>query len=247
MPSVLQCESRRRIPIIGNRDKLENPTAGRSFCDGIPGMRRSDLHRVRARIMACVRLDPNAAGIHDDLGARKARQPGNVRMAAQDQRRIAASRALLDPVQGRGAQFAVDEVLEIAIDVAFGRCMTQEYVGRDAQYGRQEGEPIAVGGGNAVVGIPIGCSQFAGILGRHLTVVIAANGRQIERHQAIRGFARLQRTRKNIAQVDDEVDTAAIDVGQHRIERKQIAVDVGDGSNLHAIFQEYRASNLMAR
>jgi hypothetical protein len=45
-------------------------------------VRRADFHRMRARMVALVRLDADAARIHDQLSVRKARKAGNMRVAA---------------------------------------------------------------------------------------------------------------------------------------------------------------------
>ncbi len=64
--------------------------------------------------------------------------------------------------------------------------------------------------------------------------MIAADGRQIELHQAIGGFPRQQRPGEDVAQIDDEIDAAPVDVGKHCLQRQQIAMNVRDGGDFQA-------------
>jgi hypothetical protein len=65
--------------------------------------------------------------------------------------------------------------------------------------------------------------------------VIAADGRQIERHQPLGGFARQQRARDDVAQVHDEVHPAPPDVGEHGVECEEVSMDVGNRGNSHTL------------
>jgi len=76
------------------------------------------------------------------------------------------------------------------------------------------------------------CHAIA-ICRQELALVIPAYRRQIERHQAIRRVARQKRAREDVAEIDDQVHAAPLDVGQHRIERAQISMNVRDCCNSH--------------
>lgn len=63
--------------------------------------------------------------------------------------------------------------------------------------------------------------------------MIAADRGQVERDQPVGRRSGFQRARQDVAQVHDPVDAAAGDVGQHGVERREIAMDVGQGCDPH--------------
>ena len=94
-------------------------------------------------------------------------------------------------------------------------------------------DPGPVRAGDRVEGIAIGWAHSLRSARQHLPLVIAANGGQVERHQALGRLGREQRAGEYVAQIDREIDVAALDVGQDGIEREQVAVDVGYCSDSH--------------
>jgi hypothetical protein len=45
-------------------------------------------------------------------------------------------------------------------------------------------------------------------------------------HQSVHGPSRIERSRYDVAQIDDDVSGPAFETGEHRVERSQVAVDV---------------------
>jgi hypothetical protein len=58
--------------------------------------------------------------------------------------------------------------------------------------------------------------------------VIAAHGRDAARYQALAGLARPQGAGDAVAEVDDPIGGTRTDVGEHRFQRGQVSVHVGD-------------------
>ena len=61
-------------------------------------------------------------------------------------------------------------------------------------------------------------------------VVIATHRWQLQRGKQFSGFARPERTRNVIAEVDGRINAAGPNVSHHRLKREQIGVDVGKDS-----------------
>jgi hypothetical protein len=57
--------------------------------------------------------------------------------------------------------------------------------------------------------------------------MIATDSRKSQRDQQACGLARIERTRKNTAKIDDQVRTGGANIGQHGVERGEVAVNVG--------------------
>jgi len=63
--------------------------------------------------------------------------------------------------------------------------------------------------------------------------VVAGELRPALRHQKLRGFAGKERPRQAVAEVHDRVGAAPSDIHQHRLERGEVAVDVGEDGETH--------------
>ncbi len=158
-------------------------------------------------------------------------------MAAEDQRFLAALGPLFDPPQRRRAQFALHQVLEIAIDIVAGGRVAKKDIALERQYGRERGQPTPLRTSKRVERVAIGRPHARRIQRQHLPLVIAADGRQAERHQALGGLVRQERTRDDVAQIHDEVHPAALDVAEHGVQSEEISVYVGDGRYSHTLIE----------
>jgi hypothetical protein len=68
--------------------------------------------------------------------------------------------------------------------------------------------------------------------------MVARQCRPSEFHQPVTGFGWPQGAGEAIAEVDDLIDMAAGDVGQHGFQRRQIAMNVRNGGDPHRyVFQ----------
>ena len=65
--------------------------------------------------------------------------------------------------------------------------------------------------------------------------MVAPDGGKVARHQQIGRFRHLQRAAQDVAQVHRLVHALARNVGQHRLQGQQVAVDVGNDGELHGV------------
>ena len=72
-----------------------------------------------------------------------------------------------------------------------------------------------------------------GRLLQQLAFVVAPDRRQVQRHQPVRRFHREQAAGTDVAQIDDPVRPAIGGIGQHRVERGDVAMNVGKDGDLH--------------
>jgi hypothetical protein len=66
-----------------------------------------------------------------------------------------------------------------------------------------------------------------------LPLVVAADRRQVQLQQAVGGLGRLEGTRQQVSQVHHDVDGLRRDVGHDGVERRQVAVHIGEGGDPH--------------
>ena len=171
-----------------------------------------------------------------------------MRVPAENEGCVAAARSLLDTIHRRGAQLSVHQVFEVAIEVIVWRRVAHEDIVRGSQHRRQLRHPGAVRFAERVERMAVGGAHALEVPGEHLALVIAANGGQLERHQAVGRFGRQQRAGENVPEIHGDIDAAAPHVLEHRVEREQVAVDVrqrgdfhdGAGPYLAAIFSTIR-------
>jgi len=64
--------------------------------------------------------------------------------------------------------------------------------------------------------------------GNEFAVLIAADGRQIERNQPLRRTHRIKRPVEVVSQINDEINPASADIGKNGLKRPEIAVNVGN-------------------
>ena len=117
---------------------------------------------------------------------------------------------------------------EKIFEVAARRAVAQVYATLQPQAGWQPAQPSHVRVAQAGACVSVGSAHALRRMFEQLPFVVAADRRQIQRHQAIGGFGRLQRPGKNVAEIDDQIAAAPVDVFKHGIQRGEIAMDVGD-------------------
>jgi hypothetical protein len=69
--------------------------------------------------------------------------------------------------------------------------------------------------------------------GQQLALMIAGDRRPAQRHQFVAGLPRPQWSRQNVAAVDDLVHAPTRHVGQHGLQRRQVAMNVGQDGDAH--------------
>jgi hypothetical protein len=77
---------------------------------------------------------------------------------------------------------------------------------------------------------PVCREQARNVAIQQPAVMIPANRRQPERGEQFKGFARPERTRNVIAEVDGCINAAGPNIRDHRFKCEQIGVDVGNDS-----------------
>ncbi len=83
-------------------------------------------------------------------------------------------------------------------------------------------------------GVAIRGTVLPGVLADQLPVVVAQDLGPILRHQELGGLLGPQRARDVVAQVEDALHPSPLQVGNHLLEGRQVAVDVGEqGDFLH--------------
>jgi hypothetical protein len=63
--------------------------------------------------------------------------------------------------------------------------------------------------------------------------MVATNSRPVELSEQFGGFARPQRTRHTVTEVDKLVHTSVLEIGKNRFKRKNVAMDIGEDRDTH--------------
>ncbi len=83
------------------------------------------------------------------------------------------------------------------------------------------------------MGEKIGSAHSFGVLLEQVAVVVAGNRGEVQRHQPVRSPARMQAAGEQIAEVHHGVDALPFDVFEHGVERRDVAVDIGNEGYSH--------------
>jgi hypothetical protein len=79
----------------------------------------------------------------------------------------------------------------------------------------------------------VGGAAGASRAGQQLALVVAGDRRPAQRHQRVAGLAWPQRPRQDVAAVDDLVHAPARHVRLHGLQRRQVAMNVGQDGDAH--------------
>ncbi len=184
---------------------------------------------VRARVLE---RHPDAAGVHDARRADLSIEL-HVRVPAHDQRRVHAGKDRQQPLLRRQPR----ENLEVV-----ARCgMADEHVPQplnlDPQRQRPARKQLLILATELRGGPADDVAKRLRHLGRFLAVHLRADDaiavavdelhRHIERQKPGDGFVR-HRPGEDVAADDDALDASGLDLLEHRLERRKVAVDVGD-------------------
>lgn len=74
------------------------------------------------------------------------------------------------------------------------------------------------------------------VLGNHDRYLLDRPPEKIELHQDLDGPARIERAAQHVAEIDDVGDALRADVGEHRLQREMVSVDVGNRGKTHQHF-----------
>ena len=211
-------------------------------------MRAARLHQVEVRVVVVIGGQSHAAGVDDEPAVVELADARLVRVPAQDQRGLHLA-GPLDGLVMRGRAHAARAVaaeirrhgLEEIAQVVVRRAVAAEHVAGRTHAGRQRREPAALRRGQPQGGMAVGCAH-AFERTQDLALVVAADRGQGKRHQAVGRLHRPQGSRDDVAEVDDEIHLRPGDVRQHRLQGRQVAVDVGDGGQAHGTSGSYLAS-----
>jgi hypothetical protein len=126
------------------------------------------------------------------------------------------------------------EVLAEVDQVGLRRAVTHQHLGRELERGRKAPEPGALRLGGVLEGVLVALSARLGGAGEQLSLVVAADDRGVEPHQEVGGLRGLERPRQEVSGDHQPVDVAQRpDAGEHRLQRPDVAVDVGDDGEPH--------------
>ena len=98
----------------------------------------------------------------------------------------------------------------------------------DFQAGGQGPEPIQLDRTQLLKSIAIGRAVLGGRLADQLAVVVAEDVDPILRHEELGGLFGPERAGEVVAEVEDALDAAALQVGDDCLEGGEVAVDVGE-------------------
>jgi len=104
--------------------------------------------------------------------------------------------------------------------------MTEEEIITESHHGRQPLEQVPMGGADAGGGEAVPIIERYSTWTEHLTFMVAGERRAAQLDQSVGGFSRPQGAGQAIPQIDDLIDVEVPDVGHHRLQRRQIAVNV---------------------
>ena len=107
---------------------------------------------------------------------------------------------------------------------------------RNIQAERQRAEPGALIGARLAKGEAVGWPHRGRVERRHPAVVIAADA-SVKRSadEPIHRLARPERPGGTVAEIDDQVRLALGDVGEDRLEREDVPMDIGDDGDPHRV------------
>jgi len=158
-------------------------------------------------------------------------------MAAQHEAGVADIAEAATDGRGPGLDEPAAELVLHEVAIVVGRRCVKEPDGKAITVGvtlhGQGCKPAVLGLVQLLAGEPVGEIEPLALRLDHPAVVVAPNGRQVERHQAGGGLRRPEWARDAIAEIDDAFDAAPSDVGQHGLQGKEVSVDVGDDGEFH--------------
>lgn len=85
----------------------------------------------------------------------------------------------------------------------------------------------------SIMGMPIPTTHGIGMLLEQIAIVISGDSGEVQRHQSIRSSPRMQAAGQQIAEIDHRVDAMAFEVVEDGVERRNVAVNIGDESDPH--------------
>ncbi len=154
-------------------------------------------------------------------------------MPAGDDRLARVVQPQLDLLRrGEPRVTAVDRLHQVH-QIARRRAVAEQQLVAPRERGRQRREPGELVARELGAGVGVGSAEGVRRPGEKLPLVVAREVDPAGRSQQLGGPARSQRTRDEVAEVEHLVDTAPGEVGHHRLERGEVAVDVGEDRETH--------------
>ena len=98
---------------------------------------------------------------------------------------------------------------------------------------RERTQPTSMLVVELIVGMPIPTAHGIGLLLEEVAIMIAGDGGETQCHQSIRSSARMQSAGEQIAEVHHGVDALPFDVFEDGVERRDVAVNIGNESYSH--------------
>ena len=166
------------------------PPTGFIRDDGIAGMRRSVFDRVGKRLAILKGRQADTARIDDQPPVIQPKTARDMGVAAQDQRGIGVGSAQRDLIGAGGPDALCRHGFHEIEQIAAGRAMDQQHIIGQPHGRGKAGEPVQIIGPQDMARMAIRQAHAAHIGFQHLPFVIAADRRQVERHQPVRGLGR---------------------------------------------------------
>lgn len=85
----------------------------------------------------------------------------------------------------------------------------------------------------SIMGVPIPTTHRIGMLFEQIAIVIARDRGHVQGHESICSSTRMQAAGEQIAEIDHRVDAMTFDVFEDGVERRDVAVNIGNESYSH--------------
>ena len=211
-----------------------DPAVQPVFDDRIACIGRARFDDMAMRCIGVVRRQAHAARVDDQGAATRAHRTCDVTVAAQHDRGGFIAQPQIDLLGTRRAHATGFDRLEKVFKVAARRTVAQQHFLAERLAMLQLDEPVEFAFRQLRVGVGIRRLATVAVGKQDLAFVVACKVDPVLRHQELSRFERQQRSRQAVAEVHRAVHTVAPDVPDHRLEGRQVPVDVGDNGDAHA-------------
>ena len=200
--------------VVRHGDEFHLPAISRSLNHRVTRVRTARFHGVRVRPIRPIGGKAHAARIHDERPLVELHDSRQMRMSAGDERRRGAAEELENTCRIAQTYRLGLHVLEQIHEVGGRRAVKEQDIGIRLAHRGQRLNPRAV----------LGTER----LFENGAVVVAHHAGDAAPDEPVRCFRGPERSLKRIAKIEDLSHLAALDVGQHRVQRQDVAVDVGE-------------------
>ena len=176
----------------------------------------------------------DAAGIDDQTAVAQSHAAGEMGVGAEDEGLRDALCELLDTIQRRYRDRAVGvhRVEPVDLVIVRRRVTKQDLIAKHARR-RLGAQPVEMRGIELRMRGTVPRPHLLRGTVEQIAVVIAEHVHGIELHQDLDGPPRVERPAQHVAEIDDVGNALSADVGEHRLQREVVSVDVGNRGKTH--------------